>query len=97
MATFMVIGAFNPETDLPLMTSVLAEEVAQVKALQSEGRLGSVHVSSARGKVFLEVIAEDAAEANAIAQTLPMAEWWTIDVYPTVGPPGPTPIKAGSD
>jgi len=97
MATFMVIGAFNPETDLPLMTSVLAEEVAQVKALQSEGRLGSLHISPARGRVFLEVIANDASEAIATVQTLPMAQWWTIDVYPTVGPPGPTPITAGSD
>ena len=97
MATFMVIGAFSPEADLPLMSTVLAEEVAQVKALQSEGRLGSVHISPARGRVFLEVIAEDGDAANATVQTLPMAKWWTIDVYPTVGPPGPPPATAGSD
>lgn len=93
MATFMVIGAFSPETDLPLMSTVLAEEVAQVKALQSEGRLGSVHISPARGRVFLEIIAEDDAAANATVQTLPMAKWWTVDVYPTIGPP---PADAGS-
>ena len=40
MPTFMVIGAFNPETDLPLMNTVLADEVAQVNALKGEGRLG---------------------------------------------------------
>lgn len=97
MATFMVIGAFNPETDLPLMTDVLADEVAQVKVLQSKGRLGSVHISPARGRVFLEVTAKDAAEANATVQTLPMATWWTIDVYPTVGPPAPPPTNAGAD
>ncbi|MGV1089024.1 MAG: muconolactone Delta-isomerase family protein [Mycobacterium sp.] len=94
MATFMVVGAFSPETDLPLMSSVLAEEVAQVKALQSEGRLGSVHISPARGRVFLEVIAEDEAATNATVQTLPMAKWWTVEVYPTVGPP---PSNAGAD
>lgn len=87
MATFMVIGAFDPEIDLPLMSTVLAEEVAQVQVLKGEGRLGSVHISPARGRVFLEIIAEDATEAQATAETLPMAKWWTIDVYPTVGPP----------
>ena len=87
MATFMVIGQFDPETDLPLMSTVIAEEVAQVQTLKSEGRLGSVHVSPARGRVFLEVIAEDAVAAETTVQTLPMAKWWEIDVYPTVGPP----------
>ena len=87
MATFMVTGTFSPETDLPLMNSVLAEEIAQVEVLKAEGRLGSVHISPARGRVFLEILAEDAAEAKATAESLPMAQWWEIDVYPTVGPP----------
>ena len=96
MATFMVMGSFNPETDLPLMSSVLAEEVAQVQILQGEGRLGAVHISPARGRVFLDNLAEDAAGARSTAETLPMAKWWEIDVYPTMGPPGP-PASAGSD
>ena len=83
----MVIGAFSPDTDLPLMNSVLAEEIARVTALKAEGRIGAVHISPARGRVFLEVIAEDAAEARATVETLPMAKWWDIDVFPTVGPP----------
>ena len=87
MATFMVIGAFDPEVDLPQMSTVLAEEVAQVQFLKYEGRLGSVHISPSRGRVFLEIIAKDAAEAQATAETLPMAKWWSIDIYPTVGPP----------
>ena len=91
----MVIGGFNPDTDLPLMNSVLAEEVARVRVLKSEGRLGSVHISTARGRVFLEVFAEDAAEAQATVETLPMATWWTIDVYPTVGPPGSPATETG--
>jgi muconolactone delta-isomerase len=87
MATFMVIGQFDPETDLPLMGTVVAEEVAQVQILKSEGRLGSVHISPTRGRVFLEVIGDDAAAAQATVETLPMAKWWEIDIYPTVGPP----------
>jgi len=87
MATFMVVASFSPETDLPLMNSVIAEEVAQVRTLTSEGRLGSVHISPARGRVFLEVHADDAGSASATVETLPMAKWWTFDVYPTVGLP----------
>ena len=87
MATFMVIGAFDPEVDLPLMSTVLAEEVAQVQILKGQGRLGSVHISPSRGRVFLEIIAADITEAQATTETLPMAKWWSIDVYPTVGPP----------
>ena len=83
----MVIGEFDPVTDLPLMSSVIAEEVAEVQILKSEGRLGSVHVSPTRGRVFLEVTAEDAAAAQTTVQTLPMAKWWDIDVHPTVGRP----------
>ena len=83
----MVIGAFDPEVDLPLMSTVLAEEVAQVQILKGQGRLGSVHISPSRGRVFLEIIAADTAEAQATTETLPMAKWWSIDIYPTVGPP----------
>ena len=97
VATFIVIGAFDPDVDLPLMNTVLAEEVAQVQVLKGEGRLGSVHISPARGRVFLEIIAEDAAEAQATTQTLPMAKWWSIDVYPTVGPPPSPTTGAGAD
>ena len=87
MSTFMVIGSFSPETDLPQMNAVVAQEVAQVHALTQQGRLGSVHVSPARGKVFLEIHAEDEDAARATIATLPMAPWWEIEIYPTVGPP----------
>jgi len=38
MATFIVMASFSPETDLPRMRAVIAEEVAQVQALRSEGQ-----------------------------------------------------------
>ena len=55
MSTFLVIATFSPETDLPQMNAVIADEVAQVEALRAAGRLGAVHLSPARGAVFLEV------------------------------------------
>jgi len=87
MGTFIVVASFSPETDLPQMNNVIAEEVSQVRALTAEGRLGAVHISPSRGRVFLEVPAEDDLSARATVETLPMAKWWTIDVYPTMGPP----------
>ena len=87
MAPFMVEASFSPETDLRLMNSVIAKEVAQVRVLTREGRLGSVHISPARGRVFLEVHADEAGSVSATVETLPMAKWWTIDLYPTMGPP----------
>ena len=39
MSTFIAVASFSPETDLPLMTGVIDEEVAQVRLLTAEGRL----------------------------------------------------------
>ena len=89
MNTYMVIATFSPEDDLPLMNTVLEAEVAQVHALRADGRLGAVHVSPARGAVFLEVFADDEDSARTTVMTLPMATWWAIDLFPTVSPPPP--------
>jgi len=35
----------------------------------------------------MEVFAEDQDAARTTVQTLPMAKWWDIDIYPTVAPP----------
>ena len=87
MPTFIAVASFSPETDLPLMYAVVDEEAAQVRTLTSQGRLKAVHASPARGRAFLEVIAESEHEARATVETLPMAQWWEIDVYPTMAPP----------
>ena len=87
MATFIAVASFSPETDLPLMNAVIVEEVAQVHRLTDEGRLRAVHVSPVRGRVFLEVIADSEDDARATVETLPMAQWWEIEFYPTMGPP----------
>lgn len=88
MATFIVICTFKPGTVMADVFAVVAEESARVKALSEEGRLGAVHLALSRGTVFLEVFAEDAAEAEQTVETLPMARWWDLDVFP-VGPPAP--------
>jgi muconolactone delta-isomerase len=87
LPTFIAVASFSPETDLPLMTAVIDEEVAQVRVLTDEGRLTAVHVSPMRGRVFLEVIAESEDEARSTVESLPMAQWWEIDIYPTMAPP----------
>lgn len=87
MRTFIAVASFSPETDLPLMNAVIDEEVAQARALTSQGRLKAVHVSPTRGRVFLEVRAESADEAQETVETLPMAKWWGIDIYPTMSLP----------
>jgi muconolactone delta-isomerase len=88
MVTFIVVASFSPETDMPQMNTVIAEEVTQVRALTAEGRLGAVHISPSRGRVFLEVHAQDELGACVTVETLPMAKWWALDVYPTMGPAG---------
>ena len=87
MNAYMTVASFSPEDDLPQMNAVIAEEVAQVKALSADGRLSAVHVSLMHGRVFLVVNAEDEVAARAIVETLPMAQWWTLDVFPLMRPP----------
>ena len=95
MSTFIVVARFIPGTDMSEVFAVVREEQAQVAALAAAGRLGSVHISMPRQTVFIEVFADDEAAAEATVRTLPMAQWWTLDVYPTPAPdlsaaaPGP--------
>ncbi len=84
---FITAASFSPQDDLPKMSAVIAEEVALVEALTAEGRLGAVHISPTRGRLFLEVRAAAESDARATVLTLPMAKWWDIDIYPTMGPP----------
>ena len=89
METFIAMASFSPETDLPEMREVIAEEIERVEELRAEGRLGAVHVSAARGRVFIEVNADEEASAKATIESLPMAKWWSIEIFPTQGPPPP--------
>jgi muconolactone delta-isomerase len=81
MEPFMVICRFKEGTSMDEVFAVVADEQAQVKILEAEGRIGSIHLSLARGTVFIEVFAADEAAADVTVRTLPMARWWDIDVY----------------
>ena len=89
MRTYVVICTFRPDTVMDEVFAVVAEEQAQVAALQEAGRIGAVHLSLARGTVFLEILADDPAGAEATVRTLPMARWWDLDVFPIAGPAAP--------
>ena len=86
MQTFIIIARFKPGTDMREVMAVVAEERAQVVRLRESGKLGAVHLATARGTVFLEVHAAEEAEAEATARSLPMSRWWDLDLYSTVAP-----------
>ena len=64
---------------------VVEEEKTMVKILQDQGRMGAIRLAVPHGKVFLEVFAADAAEAEATVRELPMCKWWDLEVYPLSG------------
>ena len=92
MNTFVVICTFRPGTDMADVMAVVAEEQAQVRSLEAEGRIGPIHLSPERGTVFLEIFAEDAAGAADTVGTLPMARWWDLDIFPIAAPAVPEAV-----
>lgn len=91
--TYMVIATFKEGTAMSEVMAVVQEERAQVQVLASEGRIGSIHLALARQTVFIEIFADDQASAHATVRTLPMSNWWTLDIYPTGAPTVPaTPL-----
>ncbi len=86
MDTYMVVATFKPDTDMRDVFAVVKDELAQVEVLRDEHRIGSIHISLARGTTFIEVFASDEGSARATAETLPMSKWWNIDIYPTTPP-----------
>ena len=79
---YMVLASFKEGTDMSEVLSIVAEEQQRVAQLQNEGRLGAVYLATATRKtVFLEVFATDLADAASTVRTLPMAQWWNIDVF----------------
>lgn len=86
MLTFMVVCTFKPDTSMDEVNAMADEEMAQAKALRDEGLLSLVRMSVPRGKVFLEVAAQDAASVVETVQRLPMSRWWDLDIYQTAAP-----------
>ena len=89
MNTYIVVATFKPNTEMQEVFAVVKEEQAQVTVLRSAEQLGAIHISMARGTVFLEIFAPDETQAVAIATSLPMSRWWNLDLYPISAPPPP--------
>ncbi len=83
----MVVATFIPGTDMAEVMAVVKEEQAQVAVLTEQGRLGAINISLPRQTVFIEVVADDESAAEETVRSLPMAQWWTLDVFPTRMPP----------
>lgn len=83
---FMVLCTFKPGTVMSEVFAVVAEEQAAVAALTAQGRLGQIRLSLAKGTVFIEAFAESADDASGTVESLPMAKWWNIEVFPIAAP-----------
>lgn len=91
MNPFMVVATFKPGTHMPDVFAVVPEEQDRVRQLQAEGRINTVYLATAaRQTVFLESFGNDADDVLAMVDTLPMAKWWDIDVFP-LNPPAEVP------
>ncbi|MCW1970702.1 MAG: hypothetical protein KIH69_021540 [Anaerolineae bacterium] len=86
MNTYMAVATFKPNTNMGDVQAVIPEEQAQVARLRSAGQVGAIHLSLARGTIFIEVFAQDEAQAVNIVASLPISRWWTADFYPTSAP-----------
>ena len=86
MDAYMVVATFKADTVMDEVFAVVAEEQARIRALAAKGRVGPLHISLARGTIFIEVFADDLPGAEATVRTLPMSKWWDLDVYP-LSPP----------
>jgi muconolactone delta-isomerase len=91
MNTYIVMARFIPGTNMQDVFAVVREEQAQVAALTAQGLLGAVHISMPRSVVFIEAFGHDEADVESTIRSLPMAQWWTLDIYPT---PPPTPAHS---
>lgn len=90
MDKFMVVCTFKEGTVMSDVYGVIAEEQAKASELQSAGKLGPIHLATlSRGTVFIETFATSLEEATSIVESLPMAVWWDIDVFPLSAPGKP--------
>jgi len=90
MEKFMVVCTFKQGTEMKDVYSVVAEEQAKAAELQAAGKIGAIHLATiSRGTVFIETFAENLEEAASTIQSLPMAIWWDIDVFPLSAPGKP--------
>lgn len=86
MNTYMAVATFKPNTNMSDVQAVIPEEQAQVARLRGAGQIGAIHLALARGTIFIEVFAQDEAQAVNIVDSLPISRWWSADFYLTSAP-----------
>lgn len=87
MKSFMVVATFTPGTSMADVMAVVPEEQARMAELRAEGRIQGLYLATAaRQTVFMESFGEDVDDVVAMVKTLPMAQWWDLDVFP-LNPP----------
>lgn len=85
MSEFMVISTFKPGTDMSEVMVVIEEEKLKVVEMQAAGRLGQIFLAVPQGKVFINLVADNAAAAEATVKELPMSAWWDLEVFTLSG------------
>ena len=86
MSDFMVVCTFKEGIEMPEIMALAQQERDAAKARQDAGRLGAVRLATPNRKVFLEVMAEDIAAAQATVEGLPMGPLWDLEIYPILQP-----------
>lgn len=90
MNGYMVVCAFKEGTVMSDVYDVIAEEQAKAAELHAAGKIGAIYLATlSRGTVFIETFAESVEEVMATVESLPMAVWWNIDVFPLSAPGKP--------
>ncbi len=82
----MVVGVIREDADMAQLAALRDDEHKQLDLLRQERKVGAHYVSPTRRATFVEIFAADEQEAAETLSTLPFAQFFTIDVYPTVLP-----------
>jgi hypothetical protein len=61
-------------------------EFEHIQKLRAEKKMGFVHLALEQGTVFLEVFAENLADAQTTLAALPLAPWMQFEIYPSHTP-----------
>ena len=81
--TFVVVATIRPNTDFVRFAALRADEERQLEVLHSDGRIGAHHMAPARQTAFIEVIAADESQVLETLATLPLFQFFDLDIYAT--------------
>jgi muconolactone delta-isomerase len=82
----MVLATVRHDTDFAQFAALQADEQQQLEVLRAAGRIGAHYVAPARRATFIEVIAADEKQVEDTLATLPLAQFFDVDIYPTTPP-----------